>query len=73
MSRIELEALNFSELRAYVVAHPKDTEAFHLWVDRATANAPQTWYPAPKTEEDFAEMERIMREKIEELDRKRAS
>jgi hypothetical protein len=69
--RPELEAMSRTELRAYIVANPKDTEAFHFWVDTSKPISPL--YPAPKTEEDFREMERIIQEKVEELDRKKAS
>jgi hypothetical protein len=70
--RSELETMTKTELRAYIVAHPNDTEAFHLWVDRATVDAPAKWYPAPQTEEDVLEMGRILREKVEEIDRRKA-
>jgi (2Fe-2S) ferredoxin len=56
------ENMTTKELCSYVIAHPKDDRAFHLWVDRVTANAPNTLYP-PVTSE---EAERILREKIEE-------
>jgi hypothetical protein len=40
-----------------VVANRQDDEAFHLWADRATANAPKTIYPPVSIEE----AERIIR------------
>jgi hypothetical protein len=58
----ELEKMTQVELRAYIVSNPKDDEAFHLWADRATANAPKTIYPPVSLEE----AERILRSKIEE-------
>jgi hypothetical protein len=60
--RSELEKMTQAELRAYVVANRQDDEAFHLWADRATANAPKTIYPPVSLEE----AERIIRSKIEE-------
>ncbi len=59
--RSELEKMTQAELRAYVVANRKDDRAFHLWADRATANAPKTIYPPVSLEE----AERIIRAKIE--------
>jgi hypothetical protein len=50
-----------AQLRAYVVANRQDNEAFRLWSDRATANAPKTIYPPVSLEE----AERIIRSKIE--------
>jgi hypothetical protein len=71
--RSDLAGMTKAELRAYVVKHPKDTEAFQLWVDRATADAPDKWYPAPTTKEDFAEMEQILQAKVEEIEQRKAS
>jgi hypothetical protein len=47
-----------------VIDHPNDVEAFHLWVDHATAKPPKKIYPPAKTPEDIAEVERLIREKI---------
>jgi hypothetical protein len=58
----DFEKMTQAELRAYVIANPKDDEAFHLWADHATANAPKTIYPPVSLEE----AERIIRSKIEE-------
>jgi hypothetical protein len=49
--RLDLESMTTKELRAYVVANRQDDEAFHLWADRATANAPKTIYPSVSLEE----------------------
>jgi hypothetical protein len=46
------ESMTQSELRASVVANRQDDEAFHLWADRATANAPKTIYPPVSLEEE---------------------
>jgi hypothetical protein len=58
---LNFEEMTQAELRAYVVANRQDNEAFHLWADRATANAPKTIYPPVSMEE----AERIIRSKIE--------
>jgi hypothetical protein len=63
--RPDLASMTKVELRDYVVQHPKDTEAFHLWVDRATAEAPAKWHPALKSMADLPELERILRDKID--------
>jgi hypothetical protein len=55
--------MTIKELRAYVIAHPKDNEAFHLWADRATT-APKVFYP-PLTQDNLQDAERIIREHIE--------
>jgi hypothetical protein len=67
----DLESMSRAELRAYIIANPKDKEAFYFWADGAKPISPI--YPAANTPEEIAEMERIIQAKIEELDRKRAS
>jgi hypothetical protein len=62
--RTDLQTMTRAELRAYVIDHPNDVEAFHLWVDHATAKPPKKIYPPAKTPEDIAEVERLIREKI---------
>jgi hypothetical protein len=59
-----LENMSQRELRAYVIAHPKDNEAFHLWADRATATTPKVFYPR-LTQDNLQDAERIIREHIE--------
>jgi hypothetical protein len=62
--KTELQAMTRAELRAYIIAHPNDVEAFHLWVDFATATPPQTIYPPARTPAEIAEVERLLREKL---------
>jgi hypothetical protein len=61
----DLESMTKLKLRDYVVQHPKDTEAFHLWVDRATAEAPAKWHPALKSMADLPKVERILGDKFD--------
>jgi len=37
------------ELRAYVVAHPDDRDAFYAFVDRFTSEAPPETFDLPKS------------------------
>jgi hypothetical protein len=68
-----LATMTTTELRKYVVAHPDDMEAFHLWTHRVTENPPKQIFPAPKGIEDVAEVERLIRAHLEERAGKKAS
>lgn len=59
------QEMSLKELRAYVLEHREDDEAFYAMVDRYDAEYPnRVSYPMPKTPEDFEAMERIIREKL---------
>lgn len=55
------------ELRAYVIAHPGDQAAFHAFVDRFTAEAPLETFDIPKSNAEIEEVERLIRQKLEQL------
>lgn len=59
------QAMSLSELRAYVLEHREDEAAFHALVDRYKTDYPdRVSYPAPKTPEDFQEINRVVRERL---------
>jgi hypothetical protein len=62
--KLELQSMTRRELQAYIIAHPNDVEAFHLWVDLATAQPREKIYPPACTPADIAEVDRLLREKI---------
>lgn len=55
------------ELRAYVIAHPDDQAAFHAFVDRFTAEAPSETFDIPNSNAEFAEVEILIRQKLNQL------
>ncbi|MGK7874677.1 MAG: hypothetical protein AB4426_15645 [Xenococcaceae cyanobacterium] len=58
-----------AELRAYVLVHRDNNEAFYQLVDRLKANSKNNIrYPCPKTPEDVAKMEEVIREGIKKLE-----
>jgi hypothetical protein len=61
--KTDLHAMTKAELRAYVVAHPNDVEAFHLWVDQVSVHPSKKIYPPIQTQADIAEFERLVRER----------
>jgi hypothetical protein len=47
------EAMSKAELRAYVIAHQDDREAFYALADRISANTSNVKYPAEMTPEEI--------------------
>jgi len=66
----DFNTMSKPELRAYVMAHRNDNEAFYTLVDRFRADSKNNvQYPCPKTPEDLAQMEKAIQAKIEELEK----
>ena len=54
------------ELKAYVLTHKEDTEAFYALADRLkTDNKDVPWYPSPTTPEAITIMQQAITEKLE--------
>ncbi len=53
MSQPNFDAMSKAELRAYVIAHQDNQEAFYALVDRITANPSSVTYPATMTPEEI--------------------
>ncbi|MEH2391310.1 MAG: hypothetical protein V7K21_06385 [Nostoc sp.] len=51
MSKPNFDAMSKAELRAYVIAHQDDQEAFYALADRLTAKPPSATYLASMTRE----------------------
>lgn len=64
------DSMSKAELRAYIVAHPNDREAFYKFVDRfkADANDPG-WHPYPQNPEDWAKISQLVKEHSEKLEK----
>jgi len=60
-------AMTKADLRAYLVAHPSDQEAFYAFVDRFTADASPETYAMPKSQAEIEEVAKLIRQKVEEL------
>ena len=60
-------AMTKGELRTYVIAHPDDKTAFHAFVDRFTAEATTETFDLPKSNAEVKEVERLIRQKLEQL------
>ncbi|BAZ12073.1 hypothetical protein NIES4071_39010 [Calothrix sp. NIES-4071] len=55
-----------TELRAYVVAHSDDQEAFYAFVDSFTEEAPQETFPPITSEAEVQEVAKLIRQKVEQ-------
>jgi hypothetical protein len=63
--KIDFQRMSKEELKAYVLTHKEDTEAFYALADRLkTDNQDVPWYPSPTTPEAMAIMEQAMTEKL---------
>jgi hypothetical protein len=58
----DFSKMNRQELRAYVLAHREDDDAIEALIKRGNPNSPK--YPFPQTNEDFREMEEILKRKL---------
>lgn len=66
------DTMNIAELRAYLLSHRHDDEAFYKLVDRLESNSDTTdLYPIPDTPENIAIMEAAIQEQIRQLEEKR--
>ncbi|MGK7930226.1 MAG: hypothetical protein AB4041_02175, partial [Microcystaceae cyanobacterium] len=57
-----------TELRAYLIAHPNDKQAFHAFVDRYTSDAPSQTYNMAKSPSDIQQVDHLIQEKLKASD-----
>jgi hypothetical protein len=66
------DTMSIVELRAYLLSHRDDDEAFHKLADLLEASPNATdLYPVPDTPENVALMEAAIREQVQKLEEKR--
>ena len=65
----DFDTMSKTELRAYVLAHRNDQEAFFKLVDRFKADSQnQVIHPFPKSLEEVATVHKILEEQIKKLE-----
>lgn len=65
------DIMSTAELRAYLLSHRNDDEAFYKLADRLEANSEDgELYPCPDTPENIAIMEAAIREYVKKLEEK---
>jgi putative heme degradation protein len=63
------DTMSKAELRAYVLAHRNDQEAFHKLVDRFKADSKnQVRHPFPQSLEDLARVQELIQEAVRKLE-----
>ncbi len=64
MIKLNFHTMTKKELRAYVIAHPNDKDAFHIFVDRFTTTSSGT-FAMPQSVTDLQEIDRLIKQKLE--------
>jgi hypothetical protein len=64
MMNPDFATMSRAELRAYVVTHPNEQQAFQAFVDRATATASPETYDFPRSIDDQAALDAVMGPRI---------
>lgn len=67
MIKPDFKSVAKAELRAYVIAHPEDKDAFRIFVDRFTAEAPSETFVMPQTKAEIEEVETLIQRRIRNL------
>jgi hypothetical protein len=63
---LDFKAMTKKELRAYVIAHPNNKEAFSIFVDRFSVKASPETYAMPQSVNEFADIDRLIKQKLEQ-------
>lgn len=68
----DFDSMSIADLRAYLLSHRNDDEAFYKLADRLEANSDNTdLYPIPDTPENIAIMEAAIREQVNKLEKRK--
>jgi len=67
MIKPDFNSMNKAQLRAYVISHPNDKAAFHIFVDRLTSKAPTETFDIPKSIAELEEVDILIRKKLEQF------
>ncbi|MEH2072506.1 MAG: hypothetical protein V7K47_30885 [Nostoc sp.] len=68
----DFDTISIAQLRAYLLLHQNDDEAFYKLADRLEASSEYTdLYPIPDTLENIAIMEVAIQEHLKKLEEKR--
>jgi hypothetical protein len=62
MMKPDFNKMSRTELRAYILVNREDDDAIEALINRMNPNSPV--YPYPQTEEDFKQMQELLRQKL---------
>lgn len=66
------DTMSIAKLRAYLLSHRGDNEAFYILADRLEVGSQETeLYPSPDTPENIATMEAAIRDHVKKLEQRR--
>ncbi len=66
MINLDFNTMTKKELRAYVIAHPNNQEAFSIFVDRFTVKASSETFAMPQSVTEFQDIDRLIKQKLEQ-------
>ncbi len=69
--KTDFNTMTKAELRAYLVMHPDEQEAFYAFVDRFTSEASHETFPMPQSQADIEEIDRLIQQKVKQMKRDR--
>ena len=67
--KLKFETMTRQELRAYILEHREDEEAFQIYMDRVMAE-PGEIYPAPQSIDDLKHFPELLEKHRQERERK---
>jgi hypothetical protein len=62
----DLKSVTKTELRAYIIAHPEDKDAFRIFVERFTAEAPSETFSVPQSKAEVEDVENLIRQRVQQ-------
>lgn len=65
MMKPNFNTMTRQELRAYILTHRDDDEAIEILIKMGNSNGSK--YPYPQTDEDFRQMEEILKRKLDNM------
>ena len=63
----DFNTMNKTELRAYLIKHPKDKSAFQAFVDRYTSEADSITYSMAESPEEIKEIDILIQQKLTQV------
>jgi hypothetical protein len=65
----DFNAMTKAELRAYLIPHPNNREAFYAFVDRFTADASPETFPMARSQDEIEAVAKLIEQRIEQKKR----
>ncbi len=62
--KIDFSAMTKPELRAYLISHSDDKDAFYMFVDRFTSSTTSPIFPMIKSPDEIKEIEQLIYQKV---------